>query len=218
MKKHYISIVMVVIFLSLFPSLLRPQQADIRKLNWGMPFDQVQRIENLKGEFYKDEELFGTKVEVLFGCDMKGLYSVTYSTQEKFFADQANKMLQKKYGAPKTSLDYGFLLRSKDILKSYPDTVIPVFEKGTFFKLNENPEIPMEEKKVIRVGLTKRSIWEYGNTVVLLLNSVDGAVLSYYSKPYYEESKKNFTDFMTELKRKVSIAPPKKQTDDGEKF
>jgi hypothetical protein len=199
-------------------SLILPQEFDIRKLKWGMSFEDVQNIEGLKSDFYKEEETLGVKVEVLFGCDLKGLYAVSYSTQDKSFAAQVRAVLKKKYGEPKTDLDYSFLIKSKDLLTKYPDTVIDVYEKGDFTKLDANTEIPLSDKKLLRIGLSKRALWEYGNTVALLLNTVEGVVLGYWSKPYHNESKKKFIEFLPELKKLASEVTVKKKTEEGEKF
>jgi len=214
MKKFFVFFLAAIILSSLAVS----QENDIRNLKWGMSFEKVQQIEGLKSEFYKEEEIFGIKVEILFGCDLNGLYFVSYSTQDKTFFDEISKVLVKKYGEPKSDLDYSFLLKSKDILKRNAEITILVYEKGDFSKLDANTEIPINEKRIMRAGLSKRSIWEYGNTAALLLNNVDGIVLSYWPKTYHYDSKKKFNDFMIELKKIAAENETKKKTEEIEKF
>jgi len=199
-------------------SFVFPEEYDIRKLKWGMSFEEIQRIEGLSDNFYKNEELLGVRVEVLFGFDSKGLYSVTYSSQERFFANEVRKVMKKKYGEPKSELDYSYLLKVKNILEKHPDAVALAFEDGDFSELDDiqSANAVVNEKRVIRNALTKRNMWEYGNTIALLLDSHQGSALTYWSKTYHHENKKKFDEFFTELKKKVK--KKEKKSDDAEKF
>lgn len=199
-------------------SFVFSQEYDIRKLKWGMPFEEIQRIEGLSSNFYKSEDLLGIRVEVLFGFDSKGLYSVTYSTRERFFANEARKVMKKKYGEAKSDLDYSYLLKVQNILKKHPDAVALAFEDGDFSELDDiqSTDAVVNEKKVIRNALTKRDMWEFGSTVALLLDSHEGAALTYWSKTYHNENKKKFDLFFKELKTKVT--KKKKKSDDADKF
>lgn len=105
MKKNFVFFFISVMLVSFVFS----EEYDIRKLKWGMSFEEIQRSEGLGNNFYKSEDLLGIRVEVLFGFDSKGLYSVTYSTRERFFANEARKVMKKKYGEPKSDLDYSHL-------------------------------------------------------------------------------------------------------------
>lgn len=213
MKKGVLIVLLAVFIASTMPVF--SQDYDIRKLRWGMSFEAVKAAENLGDDFFKQEELLGIMVEINFGFDYKGLYSVTYSTRDKEFAVKAGDVMKKKYGEPGTSLDYPFILQSKIILKQYPKQVLEFYEKGDASSLDTVSS--RDERKLIRNALAKQDIWHYGNTTALLLNSQDVAKLSYWSKPHFEENKKKFSDFLTELKSKIQQAP-KKKTDDTEKF
>jgi hypothetical protein len=199
-------------------SFVFSEEYDIRKLKWGMSFEEIQRIEGLGSNFYKSEDLLGIRVEVLFGFDSKGLYSVTYSTRERFFANEARKVMVKKYGEAKTDLDYSHLLKVQSILKKHPDAVVLAFEDGDFSELDDirSTDAIVNEKKVIRNALTKRGMWEFGSTIALLLDSHEGAALTYWSKTYHNENKKKFDEFIKELKTKVT--KKKKKKDDADKF
>ena len=214
MKKIFLFLLISVIAVSFVFS----EEYDIRKLKWGMSFDEIQRAEGLSDNFYKNEELLGIRVEVLFGFDSKGLYSVTYSSPERFFANEVRKVMKKKYGEPKSELDYSYLLKVKNILKKHPDAVALAFEEGDFSQLDdiESSNAVVNEKRVIRNALTKRDMWEYGNTIALLLDSLQGGALTYWSKTYHKENKKKFDEFFTELKKKVK--KKKKKNDDADKF
>jgi hypothetical protein len=215
MKKSFVFIFAVTILVS----FLFPEKYDIRKLSWGMSFDEVQQVEGLKDALYKEEDLLGIRVEINFGCDSKGLYSVSYSTREKEFAEIAREQLKKKYGEPKTDLDYSYLIKSQNILNEFPDVVTQIYETGDFSKLEKirSTDTTVNAKKIIKAGLSKREIWEYDNTAALLLDSPDGVVLSYWSKAYHNENKTKFTALIEELKKKVK-QEVKKKTDDVEKF
>ena len=214
MKKDFVFFLTGVMLVS----FLFSQEYDIRKLKWGMPFEEIQRIEGLSSDFYKNEELLGIRVEVLFGFDSKGLYSVSYSTQERFFASEARKVMVKKYGEPKSDLDYSHLLKMQSILKKHPDAVILALEDGDFSELDDiqSEDVVVNEKKVIRNALAKRDMWEFGSTIALLLESHEGAALTYWSKTYHNENKKKFDEFIKELKKNVT--QKKKKSDDAEKF
>lgn len=211
MKKVFVFIFAAVILVSFVSS----QEKDIRQLRWGMSFDEVQKIEELKDVFYKQEELLGVSVEVIFGMGGKGLYSVTYSAREREFAEKAGELLNKKYGDPKTDLDYSYLINSKNILDQYPDVVIQIYEKNDFSRLEtvKSTDATINVKRIIKAGLSKRSMWEHGNTVALLLDSPEGIVLSYYSKPYHYENKKKFNTILADLKKKAKKEIKKKATD-----
>jgi hypothetical protein len=215
MKKSFVFILASVILVSCLVS----EEYDIRKLKWGMSFEEVQAIEGLGSNFYKEEELLGIKVEVLFGCDNKGLYSVSYTTRETTFAEDARKVMVKKYGEPKSGLDYALLVKIKDMLDHYPDAVMQVLENNDFSTLAnvKGADSAVNEKKIIASALAKRDMWEFGNTTALLLKSIEGASLTYWSKTYHNESKKKFEAFLEELKKKAKKVEKKKNTE-GDKF
>lgn len=214
MKKIFVFFLTSVMLVSVVLS----EEYDIRKLKWGMSFEEIQRAEGLSDNFYKNEELLGVSVEVLFGFDSKGLYSVTYYTRERFFANEARKVMKKKYGEAKSDLDYSHLLKMKSILKKHPDAVALAFEDGDFSELDhiQSADPVVNEKKVIRNALTKRDMWEFGSTIALLLDSHEGAALTYWSKTYHNANKKKFEEFFKELKKKVK--KKKKKSDDADKF
>ncbi|MGD2086124.1 MAG: hypothetical protein PVH61_08075 [Candidatus Aminicenantes bacterium] len=214
MKKNFVFFLTGV----MLASFLFSEEYDIRKLKWGMTFEEIQRAEGLGSNFYKSEVLLGIRVEVLFGFDSKGLYSVTYSTRERYFANEVRKVMKKKYGEPKSDLDYSHLLKVKNILEKHPDAVALAFEDGDFSELDDirSTDAVVNEKKVIRNALTKRDMWQYGNTIALLLDSHEGAALTYWSKTYHNENKKKFAEFFKELKKKVT--KKKKKSDDADKF
>ena len=198
MKKFFlISLAVVFIGTSIFS-----QDYDIRKLKWGMPYNKVKEIEKLGDTFYKEEELLGMRMEVLFGCGINGLYSVTYSAINSEFVDRLTPVLIKKYGEPTIDLDYSFLMESKDIFKRHPKAVVDILEKNDFSELNQIEEYSnIDEKKIIKGGLIKRKVWEYGNTNVFLLNSMTGGVLSYRPKALQLENKKKFNSVLVEIKK-----------------
>jgi hypothetical protein len=214
MKKIFVFLLTGVMLVSFVFS----EEYDIRKLKWGMSFDEIQRAEGLGNNFYKTEDLLGIRVEVLFGFDSNGLYSVTYSTRERFFANEARKVMVKKYGEAKSDLDYSYLLKMQKILKKHPDAVVLAFEDGDFSELEDlqSTDAIVNEKKVIRNALTKRGRWEFGSTIALLLDSHEGAALTYWSKTYHNKNKKKFDEFIKELKKKVK--KKKKKKDDADKF
>ncbi len=179
------------------------QQYDIRKLKWGMPYDKVMEVEGLKDSLYKSEELLGMQVEVLFGCGSKGLYSVAYQTMNAEFVIRLTPLLTKKYGEPGSDLDYSFLMESKDILKRHPVAVVDIVLENDFTELNkiEASYSNVDERKIIKGGLTKRKTWEYGNTVALLLDNVTGGVLSYRPKDLHYANKKKFEQLLEEFKK-----------------
>lgn len=209
----------LVFIISVLSLCLFAGEYDIRKLKWGMSVEELQQEEGLGSNLYKEEELSGIKVEVLFGCDNQGLYSVTYHTRTQEFADIADNKLRDKYGSPKTELDYSFLMKSKNILKRYPTAVVYIVEEGDYSELDniKSTGSGISEKKLIRNGLSKRKKWEYGNTVALLLISPDGAALSYWSKAYHYESKEKFKALILELKKRVKKTG-KNKSEKVEKF
>lgn len=212
MKKCFVFFLFTVMLMSFVFS----EEYDIRKLNWGMSFEEIQRVEGLDNNFYKTEDLLGLSVEVLFGFDSKGLYSVTYSSRERVFANEARKVMLKKYGEAKSELDYPNLLKVQSVLKKHPDIVIQAFDQGDFSELDnlQSTETIVNEKKVIRNALNKRGMWEFGNTIALLLDSHEGAALTYWSKTYYSDKKKKFDEFIKELRKKTT----RKKKDDTDKF
>jgi len=217
MKKHFVFFITLIVFLAgSFKS--GAEEFDIRQLKWGMSFEVVKKIENLKDDFYKEEDILGAKIEVLFGCDLKGLYGVTYSTPDKFFYGEINRVLRKKYGEPKTDLDYTYIMKSKDLFLRFPEIVMYILEKKNFTPLTMNTEMTINEKKIFRVGLAKRLFWEYGNTDVLLVDTVDGVVVVYQNKAYFSENKKKFADFLVQLKKQIEENSKKKDTEEVEKF
>jgi hypothetical protein len=208
--------VFLFIFLAgLAASLVFPQDYDIRKLKWGMSFEDVKSAENLGDEFYKQEQLLGIQVEINFGFDYRGLYSVTYSTRDKEFGVKAGEVMRKKYGAPKSDLDYSFLMQSKVILMQHPKEVLAYMEKPDVTVLETISS--GDERKLVRNVLTKQDIWQYGNSVALLLNSPDVAKLSYWSSSHFNGSKKKFASLVTELKSKLKKTV-KKKSDEADKF
>lgn len=215
MKKFFLFVLISIILVS----IVFPEQYDIRKLRWGMSFEEVQRVEGLENNLYKAEELLGQKVEVFFGCDNKGLYSVAYSTKEKMFAGEARQVMIKKYGEAKSDLDYSHLIKVQNILEKHPNAVVPALDKGNYSELDnlKSADSILNEKKVIRNALIKRDMWQFGNTVALLLDSYEGAALTYWNKSYHLENKKKFEAFLIELRKKVTKSP-KKEKDESEKF
>jgi hypothetical protein len=190
------------------------QEYDVRKLKWGMSYTQVKEIEALGDSLFKQEELLGMKVEVVFGCGNKGLYSVTYSSSNPMFVGKASAVLNKKYGEPKKDLDYSFLMEAQGMLKQYPRAVVDIFYKNDYKALEKigTAYSNTDAKRIIRGGLAKRNKWEYGNTVALMLDSVTGAVLSYRPKTDHYANKKKFNELMEELKKKME----KKKTTEAE--
>ncbi len=179
------------------------QENDVRKLKWGMPYSKVKEIEKLGDSFYKEEELLGMRMEVVFGCGINGLYSVIYSTLNAEFADRLTPVLIKKYGEPISDLDYSFLVESKDILKRHPKAILDILENNDFSELNEIESSygNTDEKKIIKGGLSKRKTWESGNTVIMLLDNVTGGVLSYRPKAIHSDNKKKFNALLVEFKK-----------------
>lgn len=209
----------IVFFLSLvllLASLIYSQEYDIRKLKWGMPFDQVKQIEGLDNdELFKEDDLLGMKVDVNFGFDYRGLYAVIYSTRGSEFALKADDVLRKKYGAPTIGMDYSFIMQSKDLLKQYPEVVLALYEKNDASLLDTIKS--EDERKLISNVLTKHNLWVYGNTVILLLKSSDITRLSYWYKVHQEESKKKFADLLITLK-KATLNKKQEANDDSEKL
>ncbi len=203
-------LLLFIFLLAVSVTLVRSQDYDIRKLKWGMSFDEVKKIEGLETELFKEDDLLGMRVDVNFGFDYKGLYAVIYSTRGSEFAFQADDVLRKKYGTPIIGMDYSFIMQSKDLLKHYPDVVIAIFEKGDLSLLEDVKS--EDERKLIGNVLSKQNMWAYGNTVTLLLKSPEVSRLSYWSKTHHEENKKKFADFMVELKK--SLLNKKTVTDD----
>lgn len=201
MKKGFLLVLTVIII----GTLVFSQEYDVRKLKWGMSYGKVKEVEKLGDSFFKEEELLGLKMEVVFGCGTGGLYSVTYSTMNAEFTERLSPVLIKKYGEPSSDLDYSFLMEAKDILKRHPKAVVDILEKNDYSELDliEESYSDVDDRKIIKGGLAKRMVWKYGNTVVLLLNNVTGGVLSYRPKTAYEENKKKFNDFLVELKKLV---------------
>ena len=201
MKKVFLLILIIVIVgASVFS-----QENDVRKLKWGMSYTEIKEIEGLGDSLFKQEELLGMKVEVVFGCGNKGLYSVTYSSTNPMFLEKASVVLNKKYGEPKKDLDYSFLMEAKEMLKQYPRAVVDIFFKNDYKELEKigTAYSKTDTKRIIRGGLTKRNKWEYGNTVALLLDNVSVRILSYRPKTHHYTNKKKFNELMEEFKKKV---------------
>ncbi len=196
-------VLLLILVIMITGAFVFSQQYDIRKLKWGMPYDKVMEVEGLKDSLYKSEELLGMQVEVLFGCGSKGLYSVAYQTMNAEFVIRLTPLLTKKYGEPGSDLDYSFLMESKDILKRHPVAVVDIVLENDFTELNkiEASYSNVDERKIIKGGLTKRKTWEYGNTVALLLDNVTGGVLSYRPKDLHYANKKKFEQLLEEFKK-----------------
>jgi len=214
MKRNILLILLVVTCFSLGYSLLYGQDYDIRKLKWGMPYSEVRKIEGLGTSLYKEESLLDIKVEVLFGCDNKGLHSVVYSTREKEFYDKAHNVLKEKYGEPGKDFDYAFLMQSKFILEENSDAAVQLYEKDNLDSLSYIKST--EAKMILQVGLARRQCWTTNNTVILLLKSSEGVVLGYRSKTSYEDNKAKFLAFFQELKKKSTKI--KEDSDEEDKF
>lgn len=214
MKKYFVfSIIIAVILVT----SLAAQDYDIRRLNWGMSYSEVQEAEDLKDDLYKQEELLGMQVETIFGFHQGGLNSVTYTTRKLEFAEQVKVVLIKKYGPAKSELDYSFLISVKNILKKYPAVVVKAYEKGDFSDIGETVK-STDEQKIIRAALSKRDKWQDGKTIALLLNSPVGIVLSYWSASYHQDSKKKAEAFIAEIKKLVKKKEDKKKQDTDKFF
>lgn len=211
MRKFFLGCILV----GLASVFLFLEEFDIRKLKWGMNYTELRKAEGLESDFYKTEEVLGLKVEVLFNLGKRGLHSVTYSTREKEFYDQARAVLEKKYGAPVKDLDYTYLLQSELVLKDYPGIVLEFLEKQDPAVLDSMRTT--EGKMAIRVGLATREVWQYGNTIVLLVSSPEGVVLSYRWKVEHQENKQKFEVLLETLKKK-SKKPGEKEEEDVEKL
>jgi len=208
MKKILLLVLLVIIFVVPGSS----QEDDVRKLKWGMSYKTVKEIEGLGRDFYKTEELLGMKVEVVFNCGNRGLYSVVYSSKNVEFTERMAPLLIKRYGEPGTDLDYSFLMESRDILDEYPQAVVDIVVDKDFTELNQigTSYANVDVKKIIKGGLAARQKWEYGNTVAMLLNDVPGGILSFRPKTEHYENKKKFEAFLEELKKQVKGKADKK--------
>lgn len=201
MKKVLLLVLLIVVFV--VPGF--SEEPDVRKLTWGMSYKKVKEIEGLGRDFYKTEELLGMKVEVVFNCGNRGLYSVVYSSKNVEFVDRMAPLLVERYGEPGTDLDYSFLMESKDILKEHPRAVVDIVTDKDFTALNQigTSYSNVDVKKIIKGGLAARQKWEYGNTVTMLLNDVPGGILSFRPKTEHYANKKKFEEFVEELKKRV---------------
>jgi len=208
MKKVLLLVLLVIVFV--VPGF--SEEDDVRKLNWGMSYKKVKEIEGLGRDFYKTEELLGMKVEVVFNCGNRGLYSVVYSSKNVEFVERMAPLLIKRYGEPGTDLDYSFLMESKDILNEYPRAVVDIVVDKDFTELNQigTSYANVDVKKIIKGGLADRQKWEYGNTVAMLLNDVPGGILSFRPKTEHYENKKKFEAFLEELKKRAKGKGDKK--------
>lgn len=188
------------------------EEADVRKLTWGMSYKKVKEIEGLRSNFYKTEELLGMKVDVVFNCGNRGLYSVVYSSKNVEFMERVGPLLVERHGEPGTGLEYSFLMESKDILKKYPRAVVDIITDKDFTALNQigTSYSNVDVKKIIKGGLAVRKKWEHGNTVTLLLNDVPGGILSFRPKTEHYANKKKFEAFVEELKKQVKGKTTKK--------
>ncbi len=213
MKKHFVFIFIAVVLVM----SLTAQDYDIRRLNWGMTYEQVQKAEELKDNLYKEEELLGIKVETIFGFHHGGLTSVTYTSRNLEFGEQVKGVLIKKYGTPKSEVDYSYLISVRDILKKYPEVVIKGYETGDFTDMDKTVK-STDEQKIIRAALSKRDKWEDGRTIALLLNSPVGVVLSYWAASYHVESKKKAEVFIEEIKKLAKKKSDKKKQDTDKFF
>lgn len=188
------------------------EEYDVRKLNWGMSYKTVKEIEGLDNNFYKTEEMLGMKVEVIFNCGNRGLYSVVYSSKNVEFVERFEPILEEKHGEPGTDLDYSFLVESWDILKEYPRAVVDIWVDNDFTALNQigTSYSNVDVKKIIKGGLAQRKKWEHGNTVTMLLNDVPGGILSFRPKTEHYANKKKFEQLIEDLKK---LAKSKKTKD-----
>lgn len=211
------SVVWVMAFI-MMGALVFAQDYDIRKLKWGMSYDKVKEIEGLTDTLYKGEELMGMQVEVVFGCNNKGLYSVIYSAGTPSFATVASERLENKYGPPRKDLDYSFLVEQKEILMQYPKAVLGLYLDNDLTEFNRIGATysNVDVRKIIKGGLTKRMMWEYGNTAVMLLENPMGAILSYRPKAHHELNKKAFQTLLEVLKKKAKEI--KDTSGEGDKF
>ncbi|MCP4214984.1 MAG: hypothetical protein GY765_10015 [bacterium] len=215
MKKAYLFVIITCII----GSFLFSQQTDIRRLKWGMSYAKVKEIENLEDTLYKQDELLGIKVEIVFGCGKSGLTSVIYSTDDTTFVQKASEKLSKKYGEFKKDMDYAFLIEAKDILMQHPKAVIGMLEQNDLTELNNITTGGRSNAKlIIKGGLAKRYMWEYNNTVALLLDNVTTAILSYRPKKQYNEDKEKFKLLVQELKKKIKDDDAKKQSEEMDNF
>lgn len=214
MKKTLLFIIMTFLVVS----LVQAQDNDIRKLKWGMGINAVKKIENLGDDNYKEEELLGSKVEVIFNCDKRGLYAVTYVTNDINFVDRVKPLLDKKYGEPGKGIDYSFLMEQKRILTKHAKIVVEIVAKNDYSGLNqlEASYGGVDERKVIKAGLSTRKMWSGGKTVALMLDDYNSAVLSYRPKQLHEENKKKFEVFIANLKSKVK--KDKKASESSDNF
>ncbi len=196
----------VFIFAILCVTLLTSQEYDIRKLKWGMSYDKVTQIEGLGSELFKQERLLGMKVEVAFGCGARGLYSVTYTSEDRSFAVKASAKLNQKYGNPREGLDYSFLMDISEVLKQFPEVVDAILTSNNFALLGqiEVSYEGMDVRKALRGAMSKRTVWEGGNTIALMLDSPDKVVLSYRPKKEHYANKKKFEAVWKEIKSKIS--------------
>lgn len=208
MKKILLLVLLIIVFVVPGSS----EEDDVRKLKWGMSYKTVKEIEGLGRDFYKTEELLGMKVEVVFNCGNRGLYSVVYSSKNVEFTERMAPLLVERYGEPGTDLDYSFLMESRDILNEYPQAVVDIVVDKDFTELNQigTSYANVDVKKIIKGGLAQRKKWEYGNTVAMLLNDVPGGILSFRPKTEHYENKKKFEAFLEELKKRVKDKGDKK--------
>ncbi len=212
-------LMLAVLIIMLVGGLCFSQEYDIRKLKWGMSYDDVKRIEGLDDTLYKGETLQDVNVEVVFGVGKKGLHSVIYSSKDLAFAQMAAAVLSRKYGDSGKGMDYAFLVEAQEILKRYPKAVVELLEDKDYSALNLVGQSSTQHQKIIKGGLAKRQMWEYGTTVVLLLDSgTEGGVLSYRYKNIHQESEVKFGALLKELKGMVKQKQKKQASETDENF
>lgn len=214
MKK---GILLTIVFI-LFGAGLLAQEYDIRKLKWWMSYDKVVKAEKLEDSLFKEDILLDAKVEVIFGINQKGLYSVTYNTQDSMFAENVIPKLDKKYGPSRKELDYTFLMvQTQNLLKKYPQAVLNIMEKQDYSDL-ATLDISYEEKvnlkKILKNGLTPHSYWE-GETTSALLFEDNDTVLSYRPKSFHYENKKTFELLLAQIRKDVAAKKKKDASDEN---
>lgn len=220
MKKAFIISMLIFLITGILVWAQGNDDYDIRKLKWWMSYDEVVANEKLEDSLYKEETLLGMPVEIVFGCNNKGLYSVTYSTEDPQFAEKVIPVLNRKYGKPVMALDYSFLVNdAKAILEQYPKIVVAILDNNDYSLLNTieyQYDSEVDARKILKGGLTKRQMWMGGNTVASLLQQTLSTVLSYRPKDEHDANKKKFDSFYKALKDKV--LKKKKQSESDENF
>ncbi len=194
--------ILFILATGLFATLITADEYDIRKLKWGMPLDEVRKIENLTDTLYKDEILLESKTEVVFGLGTEGLEYVIYSTKDMTFLGRVTELLNRKYGKSTNILDYTFLLDAEKIMKANPEAILMAVEDDDFsgFFSIEKQKRGQGTAQALKAGLKKRKFWKKGNTAILLLDNIHEVYLSYRPLEIHEASKVKFKKIMKELK------------------